>query len=188
MWTDGQDAACFGLGAPIAQGASGAQVLESGLPLLILPARVGQGNGVSVRAGHGGGGGIDGKVVEGEAARDGRPQGGGFEEQSVPLRLEGVTGLACGVGGVTEYVAAARICGGMLGRPFADGYMPANISAGNSAPRCSARNANTLPTGINSRHSSHTSGPTVSPAHSPITMKRVWPHRPRGGARTPRSS
>ncbi|MEU9247692.1 winged helix-turn-helix domain-containing protein, partial [Streptomyces sp. NPDC048385] len=35
---------------------------------------------------------------------------------------------------------------------FADRYMSANISAGNSAPRCSARNANTLPAGIRSRH------------------------------------
>ncbi|BAU88291.1 hypothetical protein SLA_7425 [Streptomyces laurentii] len=66
-------------------------------------------------------------------------------------------------------IAEARICGGMLGRPFADGYMSTNISAGNSTPRCSARNANTLPAGINSRQVSHTSGPTVSPAHSPIT-------------------
>ena len=52
----------------------------------------------------------------------------------------------------------------MLGRPFGDGYMSANISAGNSASRCSARNANTLPAGISSRQVSHTSGPTSSPA------------------------
>ncbi|SBW19352.1 hypothetical protein FDG2_1266 [Candidatus Protofrankia californiensis] len=70
-------------------------------------------------------------------------------------------------------IAAARICGGMDGRPFPDGYMSVNITAGNRAPRCSARNANTLPAGINSRHVSHTSGPTVSPTHSPITTTQV---------------
>jgi hypothetical protein len=32
-----------------------------------------------------------------------------------------------------------------------------------------------LPAGIRSRHVSHTSGPTVSPPHSPIATKRVWP-------------
>lgn len=45
--------------------------------------------------------------------------------------------------------------------------MSANISAGNSTGRYSARNAKTLPAGIDSRHDSHTSGPTGSPAHSP---------------------
>lgn len=48
-------------------------------------------------------------------------------------------------------IAAARICGGMDGRPIADGYMSSNIDTGNNAPRCSARNANTLPAGISSR-------------------------------------
>jgi hypothetical protein len=43
----------------------------------------------------------------------------------------------------------------------------ANIPAGNSASRCSATNANTLPAGISSRHISHTSGPADSPARSP---------------------
>ncbi|GAA4815028.1 hypothetical protein GCM10023220_53720 [Streptomyces ziwulingensis] len=74
-------------------------------------------------------------------------------------------------------IAAARICGGMPGRPFADGYMSANIAAGNSSPRCSARNANTLPAGIRPRQVSHPSGPTVSPAHTPIATPRVWPRR-----------
>ena len=55
----------------------------------------------------------------------------------------------------------------MLGRPFGEGYMSANIAAGNNTSRCSARNANTLPAGISSRQVSHTSGPTGSPTHSP---------------------
>jgi hypothetical protein len=45
--------------------------------------------------------------------------------------------------------------------------MSANIPAGNSASRCPARNANTLPAGISSRHVSHTSGPASSTDRSP---------------------
>lgn len=62
--------------------------------------------------------------------------------------------------------AAARICGGMDDLSFAYGY----ISAGNSTPRCSARNANTLPSGISSRQFSRISGPTVSPAHAAAAL------------------
>lgn len=85
-----------------------AQLLENGLALLVLSAGLGEGDGVSGRAGHGGGG---GEVVEGEAAGDGRPQGGGFEEQPVPLVLEGVAGVAGGVGGVTEDVEWSVLVG-----------------------------------------------------------------------------
>ena len=45
--------------------------------------------------------------------------------------------------------------------------MSANIDPGNSTSQCSAKNANTLPAGINSRQVSHTSSPTLSPPHSP---------------------
>jgi hypothetical protein len=55
----------------------------------------------------------------------------------------------------------------MLGRPFGDGYTSANIPVGNSLSRCSARNANTLPAGISSRHVSHIPGPASSPDRSP---------------------
>lgn len=83
-------------------------------------------------------------------------------------RLVHVPGLRVD-GGDHPVLGGARICGGMEGRPFAEGYMSENITAGNNAPRYSARNANTLPAGINSRQVSHTSGPTGSQAHSPIT-------------------
>jgi hypothetical protein len=63
---------------------------------------------------------------------------------------------------VTDAAAAA----GIEGRPFSDGYMSANIPAGNSTSRCSAKNANTLPAGISSRHISRTSGPASSPGRS----------------------
>ncbi len=57
---------------------------------------------MSGRAGYGGGGGVNGEIAEGEDAGDGRPQGGGFEEQPVPLPLKGVAGVDGGVGGVTK--------------------------------------------------------------------------------------
>ena len=65
----------------------------------------------------------------------------------------------------------------MHGRPFGDGYMSANIPAGNSASRCSARNANTLPAGISSRHVSHTSGPASS--RGPLTLHTSKHDRPK---------
>lgn len=68
--------------------------------------------------------------------------------------------------------AAARICGGMDGRPLREAYMSANIPAGNTLSRCSAGNANTLPAGINSRQVAHTSDPTSSPC-----MTAFWPDR-----------
>ncbi len=74
--------------------------------------------------------------------------------------------------------AADSTCGGMLGRPLDEGYMSANIDLGNSVSRCSAKNANTLPAGINSRQVSHTSAPTGSPAHSPCMKTILAPARP----------
>lgn len=64
----------------------------------------------------------------------------------------------------------------MLGRPFADGYMSANISAGDSSPRCSARDANTLPAGIRSRQVSQR---PAQPSRRPI---RPSPHDESGPA------
>lgn len=59
--------------------------------------------------------------------------------------------------------------------------MSANISVGNSTSRCSAKNANTLPAGIKSRHVSDTCGPTSSPAHSPCVPTTLAPTQPRRG-------
>lgn len=66
---------------------------------------------------------------------------------------------------------------------FVDGYMSANISRGNSTSRCSARNANTLPAGINARHVSQTSGPISSPAQSPCMKTSLAPRQLTGAQR-----
>src|SRR5262249_677114 len=73
---------------------------------------------------------------------------------------------------------AASTCGGRLGRPFGEGYISANIPAGNSTSRCSAKNANTPPAGISSRQVCHTSGPTGSPARSPCMPTTLPRQRP----------
>lgn len=51
MWPDGEDAALLGLGAALAQGASGAQIREGRLALVVLACGVGQRDGVPGGAG-----------------------------------------------------------------------------------------------------------------------------------------
>ncbi len=63
-------------------------------------------------------------------------------------------------------IVAARICGGIDGRPFADGYMSANIRGKQPSTVLGQKREHTLPAGISSRHVAHTSGPTGSPPHS----------------------
>jgi hypothetical protein len=75
--------------------------------------------------------------------------------------------------------AEAGLVGAEVGRPLGEGYISANIPAGNSASRCSVKNANTLPAGINSRHISHTSGPAGSLARSPCIPPTLTHRLPR---------
>lgn len=66
--------------------------------------------------------------------------------------------------------------------------MSVNIASGNSASRCSARNANTLPAGISSRHAAHTSGPTGRLGGRPIMPTILAPDRMIRGQDDPTSS
>ncbi|WP_435854904.1 hypothetical protein [Streptomyces triculaminicus] len=69
--------------------------------------------------------------------------------------------------------------------PSDDGYMSANIVPGKSVSRCSARNANTLPAGINSRHVTYASGPTGHVGGRSVIPTTLAPHYKIGGREQP---
>ena len=98
---DLKTAAGLGGGAALAQRAVPAPCFELGLPVAVN-AGAAQGDGVAGRAGDGAGLVIDGEVVDGEAAGDGRLQRRWFDHRGVAFCLEALAQFPGAVGGVAE--------------------------------------------------------------------------------------